>query len=117
MHPKALIDQTAELLQAVLQFEQPADAVVSAHFRKHHALGARERHALAETVYAVLRWRLLFQHLAQSGRGPLERRLALVGWQGEQRTLDAATDDAERKWLAAAAAVDASTLPAKLRHN
>ena len=80
--------------------------MVSAHFRKHHALGARERHALAETVYAVLRWRLLFQHLAQSGRGPLERRLALVGWQGERRTLDAATDDAERKWLAAAAAVD-----------
>jgi 16S rRNA (cytosine967-C5)-methyltransferase len=117
MHPKALIDQAAELLQAVLRFEQPADAVVSAHFRKHHVLGGRERHALAETVYAVLRRRLLFQHLAQSGRGPLERRLALVGWQGERRTLDAATDDAERKWLAAAAAVDASTLPAKLRHN
>ncbi|HEY6355574.1 MAG TPA: RsmB/NOP family class I SAM-dependent RNA methyltransferase, partial [Burkholderiaceae bacterium] len=117
MHPKALIDQATELLQTVLQFDQPADAVVSAHFRKHHALGGRERHALAETVYAVLRWRLLFQHLAQSGRGPLERRLVLVGWQGERRTLDAATDDAERKWLAAAAAVDASTLPTKLRHN
>jgi 16S rRNA (cytosine967-C5)-methyltransferase len=117
MHPKALINQAADLLHAVLQFDQPADAVVSAHFRKHHVLGGRERHALAETVYAVLRWRLLFQHLAQSGRGPLERRLALVGWQGERRTLDAATDDAERKWLAVATAVDPSTLPAKLRHN
>jgi len=117
MHPKALLDQATELLRAVLKFEQPADAVVSSHFRKHHALGARERHALAETVYAVLRRRLLFQHLAQSGRGPLERRLAMVGWQGEPRTLDAALDESERAWLAAASAVDLSTLPAKLRHN
>jgi len=117
MHPKALINQAADLLRSVLRFDQPADAVVSAHFRKHHVLGGRERHALAETVYTVLRWRLLFQHLAQTGRGPLERRLALVGWQGERRTLDAATDDAERKWLAAATSVDPSTLPAKLRHN
>jgi len=117
MHPKALLNQTADLLRAVLQFDQPADAVVSAHFRKHHSLGARERHAVAETVYAVLRRRLLLQHLAQGGRGPMERRLALVGWQGEPRTLEVATDDAERNWLAAAAAVNPSTLPAKLQHN
>jgi 16S rRNA (cytosine967-C5)-methyltransferase len=49
--------------------DQPADGVVSAFFRKHKALGARERHTLAETAYAVLRQRLLLQHLAQSGSG------------------------------------------------
>jgi len=117
MHPKALLDQAAELLRAVLRFDQPADAVLSAYFRQHHALGARERHALAETVYAVLRRLLWFQHLAKGGRGALERRLALAGWQGERRTLDAAIDDAERRWLAHAAMADPSTLPAKLRHN
>jgi 16S rRNA (cytosine967-C5)-methyltransferase len=117
MHPKALLDQATELLRAVLRFDQPADAVVSTHFRKHHALGARERHALAETVYAVLRRRLLFQHLAQAGRGALERRLAIVGWQGEQRTLEAALDEGERRWLAEVAALDVATLPDKLRHN
>jgi 16S rRNA (cytosine967-C5)-methyltransferase len=117
MHPKALLEQATELMRAVLAFEQPADAVVLAHFRKHHALGARERHALAETVYAVLRRRLLLQHLAQGGRGPLERRLVLVGWQGEARTRDAAIDDAERRWLAEVAAVDPATLPPKLCHN
>src|SRR5262245_335281 len=117
MHPRALLDQTAELLRAVMRFDQPADAVVSAHFRKHHGLGARDRHALAETVYAVLRRRLLYEHLAQQARGPLERRLALVGWQGEPRIRDVAADDAERGWLAAVATLDASTLPAKLRHN
>jgi len=117
MHPRALLDQTAELLRAVLAFDQPADAVVAAYFRKHHGLGARERRALADTVFAVLRRRLLFNHLAQGTHGPLERRLALAGWQGEQRILDAATDDAERNWLAAVATVDGATLPAKLRHN
>jgi 16S rRNA (cytosine967-C5)-methyltransferase len=117
MHPKALLDQATELLRAVLAFDQPADAVVSAYFRQHRALGARERHALAETTYAVLRQRLLFVHLAHSGRGQLERRLALIGWQGEQRTLDAAIDAPERKWLSEAASVDVRTLPDKLRHN
>ncbi|HEU5296044.1 MAG TPA: RsmB/NOP family class I SAM-dependent RNA methyltransferase [Burkholderiaceae bacterium] len=117
MHPKALLEQATELLHTVLKFEQPADVTVSAHFRKHHALGARERHALAETVYAVLRQRLLLQHWARGGRGPLERRLVIVGWQGEPRTLDTALDEAERQWLAKVRAVDAATLPAKLRHN
>ncbi|KAB2869681.1 MAG: SAM-dependent methyltransferase, partial [Burkholderiaceae bacterium] len=71
MHPKALLEQAAELMRAVLAFEQPADAVVSAYFRQHRALGARERHALGETVYAVLRQRLLWEHLAQGGHGLL----------------------------------------------
>jgi len=117
MHPKALLEQASELMRALLTFEQPADAVVSAHFRRHHALGARERHALAETAYAVLRRRLLFQHLAQGGRGPLERRLVLLAWQGEARVLDAAIDADERRWLGMVGAVDPATLAPKLRHN
>jgi 16S rRNA (cytosine967-C5)-methyltransferase len=67
MHPKALLNQAAELLHAVLAFDQPADAVVSAYFRRQRALGPRERHALAETTYAVLRRRLWLQHVVQSG--------------------------------------------------
>ena len=69
MHPNALLDLATQLLKGVLAFDQPADAVVSAFFRKHKALGARERHSLAETAYAVLRQRLLLNHLAQSGSG------------------------------------------------
>ena len=53
--------------------------MVSAHFRKHKGLGQRERHTLAETTYAVLRRRLLFQHLAQGGPGTIERRYAALG--------------------------------------
>ncbi|MFY8018234.1 MAG: SAM-dependent methyltransferase, partial [Inhella sp.] len=67
MNPKALIDETARLLGVTLRFEKPADQIVSDYFKAHRELGSRERHALAETTYAVLRRRLLFQNLAQSG--------------------------------------------------
>jgi hypothetical protein len=82
MHPNALLELNADLLRAVLRLDSPADGVVSAFFRQHRALGPRERHSLAETTYEVLRQRLALQHLAQSGSGALERRLAVLGWQG-----------------------------------
>ncbi len=117
MHPAALLDLGADLLRAVLKLDAPADGIVSAFFRQHRALGHRERHVLAETTYAVLRRRLLFQHLAQSGAGPLERRLALLGWAGGASLLKAAATPAEQDWLARAQAIDVATLPEKLRHN
>jgi 16S rRNA (cytosine967-C5)-methyltransferase len=117
MHASAQLDLATQLLRELLRFDAPADAVVSAFFRKHRALGQRERHALAETGYAVLRRRLLLQHLAQSERGPLERRLALLGWQGEDTVLGRAISAEESAWLARSRAIDPATLPDKLRHN
>jgi 16S rRNA (cytosine967-C5)-methyltransferase len=117
MHPNALLDLTTDLLRAVLRLDQPADGVVSAFFRQHKALGPRERHTLAETAYAVLRQRLVLQHLAQSGSGPLERRLAILAWQGSDVFLRGALGEHERQWLAQVQAIDRSTLPEKLRHN
>jgi 16S rRNA (cytosine967-C5)-methyltransferase len=117
MHPNALLDLATELLRSVLQFDAPADSVVSAFFRQHRSLGQRERHTLAETVYNVLRRRLLLQHLAQSGSGALERRLAILGWQGSDSFLRAALGPQEQQWLEAARGVDPASLPAKLRHN
>jgi 16S rRNA (cytosine967-C5)-methyltransferase len=117
MHPGALLDLATTLLRAVLKFDQPADAVVSAFFRQHRNLGARERHTLAETVYTVLRRRLLLQHLAQSGSGALERRLAILGWQGNEAFLRGALGPQEQAWLADVRKVDPATLPDKLRHN
>jgi 16S rRNA (cytosine967-C5)-methyltransferase len=117
MHPNALLDLTSELLRAVLRLESPADGVVSAFFRQHRALGPRERHTLAETTYQVLRQRLLLQHLAQSGSGALERRLAVLGWQGGTDFLRGALAPHEQQWLAQVQAVDPASLPDKLRHN
>ncbi len=117
MTPQALLDLSTELLRAVLKLDQPADGIVSAYFRQHRALGTRERHALAETAYGVLRQRLLFQHLAQSGSGPLERRLAILAWQGSEDFLRRALAPQEQAWLADIGKIDRATLPEKLRHN
>ena len=117
MHPNALLELATELLHHVLKFEAPADSVVSDFFRHHRLIGARERHTLAETTYTVLRQRLLFQHLAQSGKGEIERRLALLGWQGNAAFLRAALDANEVLWLEKVAAIDRASLPDKLRHN
>jgi 16S rRNA (cytosine967-C5)-methyltransferase len=117
MHPSALLDLATELLRAVLRLDAPADGVVSTFFRQHKNLGHRERHALAETVYAVLRQRLLFQHLAQSGQGTVERRLALLGWQGSDSFLRGALGPHEADWLGRMRGIDVATLPEKLRHN
>jgi 16S rRNA (cytosine967-C5)-methyltransferase len=117
MHPNALLDLATELLRAVLKLDAPADGVVSAFFRKHKELGIRERHALAETAYAVLRRRPLFQHLAQSGHGALERRLAILAWQGPDALLRGALGPAEQQWRQQVNALDRSTFSDKLRHN
>ncbi len=117
MHPTSLLDLCAELLRALFKFDAPADGVVSAFFRAHRGLGPRERHTLAETAYAVLRQRLLFQHLAQDGSGAPERRLAILGWQGAEGFLQGALQSHEKLWLERCRAVDVSLLQDKLRHN
>jgi len=115
MHPNALLDLAAELLREVMNFDAPADGVVAGFFRRQRLLGPRERHALAETTYAVLRRRLLFEHLAQGGRGPLPRRLAILAWAGGDESLRRALAPDEWSWLQAARAAPHDA-PA-LRHN
>jgi 16S rRNA (cytosine967-C5)-methyltransferase len=117
MHPNALFDLTTQLVREVLLLDAPSDSVVSRFFRLHKTLGARERHALAETAYAVLRQKLLWSNLAQSGHGPLERRLALLAWQGQDHVLKLAIHPDEISWMERCRAVDITTLPDKLRHN
>ncbi len=117
MNPKALLGLCTNLLWEVLRFEAPADSVVSHFFRRERALGVRERATLAETTYAVLRERLLWQHLAQSGQGTLERRLAILAWRGNDSFLRAALAPEEVTWRTQVLALDRTGLPDRLRHN
>ena len=117
MHPKALLEACTELIGAVMKFDAPADNIVSFFLRQHRELGPRERHTLAETAYAVLRRRLLYQHFAQTGSGAPERRLAIAGWAGDAAFLRAALAPHELKWLEQIKAVDVVALAPKLRHN
>ena len=117
MHPKALLEAATELVHRVLAFEHPADRVVADFFRAERSLGARDRHALAETAYALMRRLPLYRHLAQSGRGEVQRRLAIVAWQGNAGVLRAALDDGERAWLERSQSIDVTALAEPLRHH
>ena len=117
MHPKALLDSTAELVGLVLKFDHPADAVVSRYFREHRELGPRERATLAETAYNVLRNKLRYDHFAPSGSGPKERRMAILGFHGPRDFLHSALNDTESAWLKACDAVKPADLPERHRHN
>ena len=117
MHPKVLLDACAELVRLTLTFEHPADAVVSRFFRDNRGLGPRERATLAETVYTVLRKKLLFDHLAPSGSGPKERRLAILGFHGPRDFLKSALTDQEKNWLDQCDAINPVDLMERHRHN
>lgn len=117
MHPKALLDACAELVKLTLQFQHPADAVVSRYFRDHRNLGPRERATLAETAYTVLRKKTLFEALARSGSGPKERRMAILGFHAPRNFLKAALSDQEAKWLDQCDATQPEELMAQHRHN
>src|SRR6201996_9741430 len=96
-----LIGQTETLLANVLPSTGPADAVTSRFFRAHPKLGHGERGVIAEAVFAVLRRRMEFAHLAESGAGSPARRMALLGlMQTAGRTaLKPFVTEAESKWL------------------
>jgi 16S rRNA (cytosine967-C5)-methyltransferase len=117
MHPKALLEAAADLVGLVLKFDHPADQVVSRFFRDHRELGPRERATLAETVYTVLRKKLLFDHLAPSGSGPKERRMAILGFHGPRDFLKSALNDVEKRWLDNCDAVKPDDLLERHRHN
>jgi 16S rRNA (cytosine967-C5)-methyltransferase len=144
MHPKALLEACTELVRLTLKFDHPADAVVSKFFRdyrKTYAFGPRERAALAETTYNVLRNKLRFDHFAPSGSGPKERRLAILGFaqhlkehaapqpastqvkrhqQPGSQALDfliSALSKQEAAWLEACESVNPTELMERHRHN
>ena len=141
MHPKALLEACTELVRLTLKFDHPADAVVSKFFRdyrKTYAFGPRERAALAETTYNVLRNKLRYDHFAPSGSGPKERRLAILGFaqhlkdqapannapksakHANNSPLDflfSALNKQEAAWLEACEAVNPADLMERHRHN
>ena len=117
MHPKALLDACAELVRLTLQFNHPADAVVSRFFRDNRNLGPRERATLSETVFKVLRQKLLFEHMARSGSGAKERRLAILGFAGPRDFVKSALNDTEKKWLDMCDSIQPADLMSQHIHN
>ncbi|HZX26422.1 MAG TPA: RsmB/NOP family class I SAM-dependent RNA methyltransferase [Telluria sp.] len=115
LHP-AVLANAEEVLREVLLFTSPADAIVSRYFKEHPRLGGRERGAIAETVYAVLRNKTFYTDFC--GSNASMRRLALLGL-AEAMGLDAIaglTED-EREFAERIAQIDRQLLPAQKRSN
>jgi 16S rRNA (cytosine967-C5)-methyltransferase len=114
-----LIGQTEALLAEILKFAGPADATTSRFFRAHPKLGHNERGVIAEAVFAVLRRRMEFAHLAESGSGAPARRLALLGLMqtAGRSAVKPFVSDAENAWLEHVSKIDPESLPLRVRLN
>lgn len=55
MRPAARVQTAIEAIAAIFRTPRPADAVLSAFFRARRFIGSKDRSAIAEEVYAVLR--------------------------------------------------------------
>jgi len=114
-----LIGQTETLLAEVLKFAGPADATTSRFFRAHPKLGHAERGVIAEAVFAVLRRKTEFAHLAESGTGSPARRLTLLGLMqtAGRSALRPFVSATELAWLEHVAKIDPASLPLRVRTN
>jgi 16S rRNA (cytosine967-C5)-methyltransferase len=75
--PPAILGNAEEVLRDILRFTSPADVTLSRYFKDHPRLGGRERGAIAECIYAVLRNKSFFTDFA--GAGATMRRLTVLG--------------------------------------
>jgi 16S rRNA (cytosine967-C5)-methyltransferase len=96
----ALLDTAAAALADLLGFAQPADAILSAFFRKRPKLGGRDRAFIAESAYGVLR-RLRGLEQVTGGRQPRRLLLAWLARHGGHtlREFEDAVSKNELEWL------------------
>jgi 16S rRNA (cytosine967-C5)-methyltransferase len=116
--PPFILSSAEEVLREILRFAAPADTTLSRYFKDHPRLGGRERGAIAECIYAVLRNKAFFTDRAEAGGGATMRRLVLLGM------ADAVGFDAlgglaedEGEWLKRQLEIDRSLLHKSMRAN
>ncbi len=117
-----LIRQTAMLLNDMLAFEKPADAVMGAFFRNNRKLlGNKERAFIAETAYGVIRrLRFLSTLTANDENDPDDARKLILAWllrvQGRSlRDLDEVLTEQQKEWAVAVKAKPTKDLPSAVR--
>ncbi|HWL29448.1 MAG TPA: RsmB/NOP family class I SAM-dependent RNA methyltransferase [Burkholderiaceae bacterium] len=113
------IEQVRSVLGEILQWEYPADAVLSHWLRAHPKLGARDRSELAEAVFDVLRHLRRYRQFAESGTGTATRRLAVLGLASvfERSVLDTGLSEHEVQWLNHVQKIDLDSLSRAVRDS
>lgn len=112
-----LIRQAAILLTDILDFERPADAMLSTFFRNNRDLGNKDRAFIAESVYGVIRrLRFLSTLTANAENDPDDARKLILAWllrvQGRSlRELDDVLNEQQKEWAIAIKAKPTEDLP------
>jgi 16S rRNA (cytosine967-C5)-methyltransferase len=118
--PPAILGNAEEVLREILRFTSPADVTLSRYFKDHPRLGGRERGAIAECVYSVLRNKTFFTEFGGFGTGASAtmRRLVLLGMADAvgAESLGGLSED-ENAFLERIKEIDRSLLPPKKRAN
>jgi len=115
----ARIEQVRSVLGEILQWQYPADQVLSRWMRAHPKLGLRDRAEVTEAVFNVLRHLRRYRSLAESGSGPAARRLAILGLDATlpPEILQPGLEAPEQAWLERIRRVDLQTLPRPIRES
>jgi 16S rRNA (cytosine967-C5)-methyltransferase len=116
--PPAILGNTEEVLREILRFSAPADTTLSRYFKDHPRLGSRERGAVAEGIYAILRNKSFFTDFAEAGQSPTMRRLTILGLAEAvgADSLGGLTEE-ETAFLARIAEIDRKLMPPQMRAN
>ena len=116
--PPAILGNTEEVLREILRFSAPADTTLSRYFKDHPRLGSRERGAVAEGIYAILRNKSFFTDFAEAGASPTMRRLTILGLAEAMGadSLGGLTEE-ETEFLARIQEIDRNLMPPQMRSN
>lgn len=116
--PPAILGNAEEVLREILRFTTPADVTLSRYFKDHPRLGGRERGAIAECIYSVLRNKTFYTDFTGGGRGATMRRLVLLGM-ADAVGVDAlgGLSEDETLLLERIQGIDRNLLPPKQRAN
>ncbi len=114
------LDLVVQAVRAALKMTHPADAVLR-HFFLEQRIGSNERKLVAETLFGVLRHRLLLEHgCTADGKGQATaRRMALAYWIRfggyNLRELQPLLRAGEADWLGGVKAIRSESLPLPLQ--
>jgi 16S rRNA (cytosine967-C5)-methyltransferase len=106
------LDLVIQALRTILPLAHPADTTLR-YFFKDERIGSNERELVAETVFGVLRHRLLLEHACGENATPRRMALAwLMRFGGYNlREIDPVLKHGEKEWLATVKGVKADSLP------
>ena len=106
------LELVTQALRTILTMEHPADTTLR-YFFKNERIGSNERELVAETVFGVLRHRMLLEQACVGSSTPRRMALAhLLRFGGYNlRELEPVLKRDEKEWLATVKGVKAGELP------